>query len=78
MSNGIPILRLVVGLTVAAHGAQKLFSARDGSGPRDTARGIDRLAYSAPLLMGLKPGLAEFGGGLLVALLVRSSGGRRR
>lgn len=77
MSYGIPIVRLVLGLTVAV-GAQKLFGALGGSGRRGTARGLDRLAYRAPLLMGLRAGLAEFGGGLLAAFLVRSAGRHRK
>jgi uncharacterized membrane protein YphA (DoxX/SURF4 family) len=68
VSHGSP-LRLVLGLTVAAYGARKLL----GPGPRGTAGSLDSLAYRAPLLMGPKAGLAEFGGGLLAALLVRSS-----
>jgi hypothetical protein len=42
------------------------------------ARVIDRLAYRAPLLMGFKAGIAEFGGGLVFALLVRSAGRNRK
>jgi hypothetical protein len=41
-------------------------------------RGIDRLAYRAPLLLGFKAGIAEFGGGLVFALLVRSAGRNRK
>lgn len=52
---------------MAAHGAQKLFGAFGGSGLRGTALSFDRLAFRAPLLMALGAGLAELGGGLLLA-----------
>lgn len=67
MSYRILILRLVLGLTLAAHGAQKLFGAFGGSGRRGTARGFDQLGFREPLLMATGAGLAEFGGGLLFA-----------
>jgi putative oxidoreductase len=67
MSYGILFLRLVLGLTIAAHGAQKLFGAFGGSGLRGTARYFDRLTFRAPLLMAFAAGLAELGGGLLFA-----------
>jgi len=67
MSYGILFLRLVLGATMAAHGAQKLFGWFGGSGPAGTAIGNRRLGFRAPLLMALAAGLAEFGGGLLLA-----------
>jgi putative oxidoreductase len=67
VSYGILVLRLVLGLTMAAHGAQKLFGAFGGSGPHGTAQGFDRLRFRAPLLLAVGAGLAEFGGGLLFA-----------
>ena len=67
MSYGILFLRLVLGATMAAHGAQKLFGWFGGSGPAGTATGNRRLGFRAPLLMALAAGLAEFGGGLLLA-----------
>jgi putative oxidoreductase len=68
MSHGILLLRLVLGLTLAAHGAQKLFGAFGGGGPRGTAAFFAGLGFRAPLLMALAAGLAEFGGGLLLAV----------
>ena len=67
MSYGILFLRLVLGGIMAAHGAQKLFGWFGGSGPAGTAAGNRRLGFRAPLLMALAAGLAEFGGGLLLA-----------
>lgn len=67
MASGILILRLVLGLTLAAHGAQKLFGVFGGGGPRGTARSFAGLGFRVPLLMALAAGLAEFGGGLLFA-----------
>lgn len=68
MSYAILLLRLVLGLTVAAHGAQKLFGALGGGGPRGSAAFFAALGFRAPLLMALTAGLAEFGGGLLLAV----------
>jgi putative oxidoreductase len=68
MSYGILLIRVVLGLTMAAHGAQKLFGWFGGGGLRATAGGFESLRYRAPLLMALAAGLSEFGGGLLLAV----------
>ena len=67
MEYGLLLLRLVVGLAFAAHGAQKLFGWFDGGGPAGTAGFFASLGYRAPVLMALVAGLAELGGGLLFA-----------
>jgi len=67
MSYGILFLRVVLGAIMAAHGAQKLFGWFGGGGPRGTAEGFAHLRFRAPLLFALAAGLAEFGGGLLLA-----------
>lgn len=67
MSYGILFLRLVLGLTLAGHGAQKLFGALGGNGLRTTGGFFNALGFRAPLLMALAAGLAELGGGLLLA-----------
>lgn len=67
MSYGILLLRVVLGLTLGAHGAQKLFGVFGGGGPRGTASSFGSLSYRVPLLLGLLAGAAEFAGGLLVA-----------
>ena len=68
MSYAILLLRVVLGLSLAAHGAQKLFGALGGGGPRGTAAHFAGLGFRAPLLMAFAAGLAEFGGGLLLAI----------
>ena len=68
MSYGIFALRVVLGTTMAAHGAQKLFGSFGGGGLRGTAGGFAQLRFRVPLLMALAAGLAELGGGLLLAL----------
>jgi putative oxidoreductase len=67
MSYGVLVIRLVLGLTVAAHGAQKLFPVLGGYGPRGTGGFFAGLGFRAPVLMALAAGAAEFGGGLLLA-----------
>jgi putative oxidoreductase len=67
MSYGILFLRVVLGSILAAHGTQKLFGWFGGGGPRGTADGFAQLRFRAPLLLALAAGLAEFGGGLLIA-----------
>src|SRR5918999_3993251 len=67
MSYGILALRVVVGLVVAAHGAQKLFGWFGGGGPRGTAGSFEQLRFRPPLVMAVAAGAAEFGGGVLLA-----------
>ena len=67
MDEGILLLRLVVGLAFAAHGAQKLFGWFGGGGPAGTAGFFASLGYRWPAAMALLAGLAELGGGLMLA-----------
>ena len=67
MELGILVLRLVVGLTFAAHGAQKLFGWFGGGGPAGTAGFFGSLGYRWPSALAIAAGLAELGGGLLFA-----------
>jgi putative oxidoreductase len=68
LSLGLLILRLVLGLTVAAHGAQKLFGWFDGPGLGGFGQVMERLNIRPAGPFALLAGLAEFAGGLLVAL----------
>jgi putative oxidoreductase len=70
MSYGILLLRLVVGLGLAAHGAQKTFGWFGGPGPAGTAGFFQNLGFRAPALMALSAGLAELGGILFAVGLV--------
>ncbi len=62
------ILRLVVGLVVAAHGAQKLFGAFEGPGLQGFSGWMASSGLKPPQAWGLLGALGEFGGGLLLAL----------
>ena len=68
MAYGLLLIRLVFGLTLAAHGSQKLFAWFGGGGPRGTAGMFEKLGFRQPLAMAVLAGLAELGGGLLLAL----------
>src|SRR6267143_1752562 len=68
MSIGILILRLVVGLTLAAHGAQKLFGWFGGYGLTGTGGFLEQLGFVPGRRHALLAGLAETGAGLLLAL----------
>ena len=62
------MLRVTVGATLAAHGAQKLFGWFGGLGLEGTARGLEHLGYFPGRRHALMAGLVETGGGLLLAL----------
>jgi putative oxidoreductase len=62
------LLRVTVGGTLAAHGAQKLFGWFGGSGLRGTAAGFEKLGYRPGPPMAFLGGLGEAGGGTLLAL----------
>jgi putative oxidoreductase len=68
MEIGLLILRLVVGLTLAAHGAQKLFGWFGGYGLEGTGKFMESLGFVPGRRNALFAGLAEGLGGLLLAL----------
>ena len=68
MTLGLLIIRVVAGLTMAAHGSQKLFGWFDGPGRRGTAGMMENLGYREPAVMASLAGLSEFAGGLGLAL----------
>ncbi|HSD01689.1 MAG TPA: DoxX family protein [Gaiellales bacterium] len=68
MTLGLLIIHVVAGLTMAAHGGQKLFGWFEGPGRRGTAGMMDKLGYREPAIMASLAGLAEFAGGLGLAL----------
>ena len=67
MSVGLLILRLVVGLSLAAHGAQKLFGWFGGYGLTGTGQFLEQLGFRPGRLQALQAGLAETLGGLFLA-----------
>src|SRR3982074_817978 len=67
LAFGLLILRLVVGLTLAAHGAQKLFGWWGGPGMAGWTQVVRRLRIRPAKPWAWVAALSEFGGGLLVA-----------
>lgn len=65
--TGLLIVRLVVGLIMAAHGAQKLFGWFNGPGLQGFAAGLERLGVRPGRPWAMIAAVVEFGGGLLVA-----------
>jgi len=65
---GLLILRLGVGLIVAGHGAQKLFGWWGGSGMTGWTGAMTRMRIRPPVAWAWMSALAEFLGGLAVAL----------
>ena len=68
MAIGLFLLRLTVGLTLAAHGAQKLFGWFGGHGLDDTGKGLAGLGFHPGRRHALMAGVVEVGGGVLLAL----------
>ncbi len=68
MSTGLLILRLAVGLTLAAHGGQKLFGWFGGGGIGGTAPVLETLGFRPGRLQAFLAGFSEVVGGLLLAL----------
>ncbi|HEX6788825.1 MAG TPA: DoxX family protein [Gaiellaceae bacterium] len=64
MAYGLLFLRVVVGLSLSAHGAQKLFGWFGGGGPRGTAGFFGSLGFRPPLAMALIAGASECAGAL--------------
>jgi putative oxidoreductase len=62
MSYGLLLLRVVIGGTMFAHGAQKLFGWFGGHGLRGTANFFGSSGWRLPLLMAVLAGLGEASG----------------
>ena len=67
MAYGLLLLRVVGGLTIFAHGAQKLFGWFGGGGVRGTAGFFENLGFRPPVLLAVLAGLGETGGLLFAA-----------
>ncbi|WP_324730852.1 DoxX family protein [Pseudomonas paeninsulae] len=70
---GLTILRIIAGLTFAAHGAQKLFGWFGGYGLVGVGQWMESIGLAPGYLMALLAGSAEFVGGLalIIGLLAR-------
>ena len=69
MTLGILLLRVVVGLTLAAHGSQKLFGAFGGGGIRGTGAFFEsHLRFKPGTVYASMAGLTELGAGLALVL----------
>ncbi len=63
MAYGLLLVRVVFGLTIAAHGAQKVFGWFGGDGPQGTGGFFgSKLRFRAPVVMALTAGVAELTG----------------
>ena len=62
------VLRLPIGLILAAHGAQKLFGWFGGYGLEGTGQWLDSIGLGPGYLMALLAGSAEFFGGIALVL----------
>jgi putative oxidoreductase len=68
MDTGLLVLRLVVGLILAAHGSQKLFGIFGGYGLTGTAGWLESIGFRPGRPMAVLVGIAEVAGGLGLAL----------
>ena len=68
MDIGLLLLRLTLGLTLAAHGTQKLFGWFGGPGLDATGQFFEMIGFIPGRRCAVRAGLAETGGGLLLAL----------
>ena len=67
MDLGLLILRLVIGMTLAAHGSQKLWTSIGGGGIAGTEPFLEQLGFRPGRLHAALAGIAETAGGLLLA-----------
>ena len=67
MDSALLLVRLILGLALAAHGAQKLFGWFGGYGIKGTGGFFESLGFRPGAFFATAAGLGEFGGGLLTA-----------
>jgi putative oxidoreductase len=68
MNIGLLVARLVFGITMSAHGAQKLFGWFGGYGISGTGQFFESMGFRPGRVLAVAAGLGEVAGGLLVAL----------
>jgi putative oxidoreductase len=68
MDSGLLIARLILGCALGAHGAQKLFGWFGGHGLKGTGRFFEGIGFRPGVPFALAAGMAELGGGILVAM----------
>ena len=68
MSYGLLLLRVFVGASFFGHGTQKLFGWFGGYGPQGTGGFFTSQGYRNGVQMAVLAGIAEAGGGILLAL----------
>jgi len=68
MDIGLLLLRLAIGLTLAAHGTQKLFGWFGGGGLDGTGQFMEGLGFHPGRRNALMAGLTEAGGGILLTV----------
>ena len=68
MDTGLLIVRMVIGLVMAAHGAQKLFGWFGGYGLAGTGGFFESIGFRPGRFFAMAAGTSEVVGGLLVAL----------
>src|SRR5438477_9035650 len=68
MDFGLLVARVVFGSLIAAHGAQKLFGWFGGYGLAGTGGFFEQLGFRPGRFFAAAAGLAELGGGVLLAL----------
>ena len=68
MDMGLLVARLVFGITMSAHGAQKLFGWFGGYGISGTGQFFESIGFRPGRVLAVAAGLGEVAGGLLVAL----------
>jgi putative oxidoreductase len=67
LSIGLLVLRLVIGLVMAAHGTQKLFGWFGGFGLRGTGQFLEQLGFRPGTAFAAAASITEVASGLLVA-----------
>ncbi|MEK4459651.1 DoxX family protein [Paenibacillus sp. FSL R10-2748] len=68
LASGLLLIRLVVGLLLMGHGAQKLFGWFGGYGPKGTGGWMESIGIKPGVFMAVSAGLMELLGGVLFAL----------